>query len=57
MQKRFCTCGHMVFVRYITANGFWKPLFMLNQRLPQQMKITVSSCPKCGTPLDIHTLR
>ena len=57
MQKRFCSCGHMVLVRYISANGTWMPLFMLNQRLPQQKKITVADCPKCGIPLSIHNLR
>ena len=47
----------MVLVRYLSANGIWQPLFMTSQRLPQQQKITVSSCPKCGAPLDIHNLR
>jgi hypothetical protein len=57
MQKRFWTCGHMVLVRYLSTNGSWQPLFMVSQRLPQQHKITVSSCPKCGAPLNIHDLR
>ena len=57
MQKRFCSCGHMLFVRYLSNNGSWLPLFIVNQHPPVQKKINVSSCPSCGAPLNINALR
>ncbi len=47
----------MVLVRYLSYNGTWQPWFIVNQRLPHQQKISISNCPSCGAPLNIHALR
>ena len=57
MQKRFCSCGHMFLVRYLSSNGLWQPLFIQTQQPRVQTKITVSVCPSCGAALSIHSLR
>lgn len=46
----------MLFVRYLSNNGSWLPLFIVNQHPPVQKKINVSSCPNCGAPLNINAL-
>lgn len=55
MQKRFCTCGHMVMVRYQCANGEWRPQVIARGRVKRRSCGQV--CPSCGSPLSIHTLR
>ncbi len=57
MQKRFCACGHMVLVRYLSNNGSWQPLFLVSQHPPRRHKIHVCHCPNCGAPLSINSLR
>lgn len=55
MQKRFCSCGHMVFVRYLCSNGKWRPMVIVQDRAGKRGAGMV--CPVCGSPLTIHTLR
>ncbi|MDL2216403.1 hypothetical protein LJB81_01555 [Desulfovibrio sp. OttesenSCG-928-M14] len=55
MQKRFCDCGHMVLVNYRCERGIWKPQVLLQSRARQ--KSVKNTCPICGSPLNIHTLR
>ena len=55
MQKRFCSCGHMVMVNYRFEGGVWKPLMLPRGKVRQ--KSSLVACPACGAPLSIHTLR
>ncbi len=57
MQKRFCTCGGMVLVEYLSKNGKWVPVFITEQNKCTHSKIFVATCPSCGTPINIHALR
>ena len=57
MQKRFCTCGHMVLVKYLCNGGTWKPLVIVDRRAAPRQRNTLSTCPGCGSPLNIHSLR
>ena len=53
MQKRFCTCGASVWVRYIYANMRWLTFFYSGD---DSYKGT-SRCPHCGCSLNIQDLR
>lgn len=55
MQKRFCSCGHMVMVRYECRKGVWMPHVIESKKV--QRKNSNPVCPVCGSPLSIHTLR
>lgn len=57
MQKRFCTCGQVILVDYVSRNGAWKPLMLAGQKTSVRRKGPQTSCPGCGTPLDIDRLR
>lgn len=55
MQKRFCSCGHTIFVRYQRRMGVWLPQVIENKTA--KGKKTCPECPSCGSPLSIHSLR
>jgi hypothetical protein len=55
MQKRFCSCGHMIVVRYQRRMGVWLPQVIENKKV--RNNIPLPSCPACGTPISIHSLR
>lgn len=54
MQKRFCSCGHMVMVRYVCHDGVWQP--RMRVRSKARRRCSGFTCPACGSPLTIHTL-
>ena len=51
MQKRFCTCGFMVWVEYLLSSSNY------NLRFFGQHGNSVSTCPCCDKSLDINSLR
>lgn len=55
MQKRFCSCGHMILVRYQRRMGVWLPQVIENKKLHDKRQLP--ECPACGAPLSIHCLR
>lgn len=55
MQKRFCSCGHMVLVTYRCEKGVWRPK-VFTRGLARRTD-TTGLCPVCGNALNIHTLR
>lgn len=55
MQKRFCTCGHMVLVHYHRVGDLWRPQVLTSGKV--RRKSSQIACPACGAPLNIHTLR
>ncbi len=57
MQKRFCTCGQVILVNYVSRNGAWKPLILAGRKTSLRRKGPQTCCPGCGTPLDIDRLR
>ncbi len=57
MQKRFCTCGQPILVDYVSRNGTWKPLLLIERKNLFQRKSRHACCPGCGAPLDINRLR
>ena len=57
MQKRFCTCGQVILVDYVSRNGAWKPLILAGRKTSVRRKGPQTCCPGCGTPLDIDRLR
>jgi hypothetical protein len=50
MQKRFCSCGGSVWVRYIFANRRWLAFFF------SARNESTDCCPHCGRLLDIQQL-
>lgn len=56
MQKRFCSCGYMVFVRYLCSNGKWRPEVIVQDREGRR-GVGMTRCPICGSALSIHSLR
>ena len=55
MQKRFCTCGQMIMVRYQYKKGMWRPEVIPGNRVERRTGNFV--CPSCGSPVSIHTLQ
>ncbi len=53
MQKRFCSCGASVWVRYFFANTRWFAFFYSGENGGMGM----DTCPCCGSTLDIQDLR
>ena len=53
MQKRFCSCGASVWVRYFFANARWLAFFYRGQDTHAGTHV----CPGCGNRLDIQNLR
>jgi hypothetical protein len=56
MQKRFCTCGYLVLVRYENSRGKWH-CRLINGRKAARKISGVTVCPACGCVLNINTLR
>lgn len=54
MQKRYCTCGHSLWVFFITRQQHWKSVFFNGTCFAG---IRVETCPHCGAPLDINSMR
>jgi hypothetical protein len=52
MQKRFCLCGQAVWVHYLFIGRLWRTLFAKREEGQ-----AVRTCPGCGMPLSIHSLR
>lgn len=55
MQKRFCSCGHMIMVRYHRRHGVWMPQVLEANKVKGKRELP--ECPACGNPLTIHFLR
>jgi hypothetical protein len=53
MQKRFCSCGTSVWVRYFFANMRWMTFFYQGEGNHAGTHV----CPGCGNALDIQKLR
>ncbi len=53
MQKRFCSCGALVWVRYLFANARWLAFFYHGD----DCSFGTRTCPCCGRVLDIQDLR
>ena len=53
MQKRFCSCGASIWVRYFLANTRWMAFFYTAGESSNGTR----SCPHCGSDLNIHMLR
>lgn len=56
MQRQFCHCGHMVIVNYIEKTG-WRPLFITEQSSAVKQKMSITTCPSCGSKHRQVTLR
>ena len=52
MQKRFCTCGFVLFVEYSKQSGRWT--YTLIDAVTHHQQVT---CPHCHRPLHIDALR
>ncbi len=52
MQKRFCSCGYSVWVHYLCVGRLWQALFAAGRE-----GTALRTCPGCGMPLSIHSLR
>lgn len=53
MQKRFCLCGYSVWVHYLCVGRLWQALFADGK----EQGTALRTCPGCGLPLSIHSVR
>ncbi|WP_432735073.1 hypothetical protein [Maridesulfovibrio sp. FT414] len=55
MQERFCRCGNRVMVQYHNKKTeSWFTRFWV---MGSTYGKTIRTCPECGSPLDINSLK
>jgi len=53
MQQRYCDCGRMIWVQYISPNANCRVVF---KPAGNSVKSDLIRCPNCGKRLDIDEL-
>jgi len=53
MQRRYCNCGRMIWVQYLTPNANCRVLF---KSAGDSRRSYLLQCPGCGRRLDIDEL-